>query len=45
MSWNYFKILVLHNYNKRILVELVPNETLILVKWPTDGRWVKNSTR
>ena len=45
LSWNNFKIWVLHNYNKRILVELVPNETLILVK--TAYRWPfgQNSTR
>ena len=28
MSRNYFKLLVLHNYNKILLVEYVPNDTL-----------------
>ena len=38
MSQNYFKLLVLHSYKKGILVEYVPNDTLIAVKiayrWP-----------
>ena len=32
MSLNNFKLLVLHSYSKRILVEYVQNDTLILRK-------------
>ena len=32
MSQNYFKLLVLHNYNKRLLVEYIQNDTLIVGK-------------
>ena len=32
MSWNCFKLLVMHNYNKRLYAEYVQNDTLIVGK-------------